>query len=100
MQLDIVIPCFNEEEVLRSTQSRLRSVLEEVKKKMARSMHVFLRGNEISGESCGAENKKIGKPPSKPNCVSSSKPNCSSSRINYLDAAIFFLSNMLFLLPH
>ena len=33
MQLDIVIPCFNEEEVLRSTHSRVRSVLEEVKKK-------------------------------------------------------------------
>ena len=32
MQLDIVIPCFNEEEVLRSTHSRVRSVLEEVKK--------------------------------------------------------------------
>ena len=31
MQLDIVIPCFNEEEVLRSTHSRVRSILEEVK---------------------------------------------------------------------
>ena len=81
-----------------------KCLLEEVKKKMARSMHVFLRGNEISRESCGAENMKIGKPPSKPNCVAEgvfSKPNCvSSSRINYLDAAIFFLSNILFLLPH
>ena len=64
-------------------------------------MHVFLRGNQISRESCGAENMKIGKTQSKPNCVPSSKPNCvSSSRINYLDAAIFFLSNILFLLPH
>ena len=70
-----------------------KCLLEEVKKKMARSMHVFLRGNEISRENCGAENKKIGKTPSKPNCV-------SSSRINYLDAAIFFLSSILFLLPH
>jgi len=34
MQLDIVIPCFNEEEVLRSTHSRVRSVFEEVKKKL------------------------------------------------------------------
>jgi hypothetical protein len=33
MQPDIVIPCFNEEEVLRSTHSGVRSVLEEVKKK-------------------------------------------------------------------
>jgi len=33
MQLDIVIPCFNEEEVLWSTHSRVRSVFEEVKKK-------------------------------------------------------------------
>ena len=56
-------------------------------------MHVFLRGNEISGESCGVENKKIGKTPSKPKCV-------SSSTINYPDAMIFFLSNMLFLLLH
>ena len=67
-----------------------KCLLEEVKKKMARSMHVFLRGNEISPKSCEAEDKKIGKAPSKPNC----------SRINYLDAAIFFLSNILFLLPH
>ena len=29
----MLIPCFNEEEVLRSTHSRVRSVLEEVKKK-------------------------------------------------------------------
>ena len=34
MQPDIVIPCFNEEEVLRSTDSGVRSVLEEVKKKL------------------------------------------------------------------
>ena len=34
MQLDIVIPCFNEEEVQRSKHSRVRSVFEEVKKKI------------------------------------------------------------------
>ena len=33
MQLDIVIPCFNEEEVLRNTHLRVRNILEEVKSK-------------------------------------------------------------------
>ena len=68
-----------------------KCLLEEVKKKMARSMHVFLRGNEISSESCEAENMKIGK--------TSSNQSCGLS-IKYLDAAIFFLCHILFLLPH
>ena len=33
MQLDIVIPCFNEEEVIRDTHTRVRNVLEEIKDK-------------------------------------------------------------------
>ena len=68
-----------------------KCLLEEVEKKMARSMHVFLRGNEISDESCKAENMKIGKTPSNQTCGSS---------IKYLDAVIFFLCHILFLLPH
>ena len=68
-----------------------KCLLEEVKKKMARSMHVFLRGNEISSKSCEAENMKIGKTLPNQTCGSSIKD---------LDAAIFFLCHILFLLPH
>ena len=54
-------------------------------------MHVFLRGNQISFKDCGAEDKKIDK--------TSPNQTCGSS-IKYLDAAIFFLCHILFLLPH
>lgn len=66
-----------------------KCLLEEVKKKMTRSMHVFLRGNQITLQTCRDENKKI---PPNPN---------SGSSLKYLDAAIFFLCHIyLFLLPH
>ena len=58
---------------------------------MARSMHVFLRGNQISFQTCAEENKKIVKAPPNQNCGSS---------IKHIDAAIFFLCHILFLLPH
>ena len=68
-----------------------KCLLEEVKKKMARSMHVFLRGNQISFKDCKDEDNKIVK--------TSPNQTCGSS-IKYLDAAIFFLCHILFLLPH
>ena len=68
-----------------------KCLMEEVGNEMARTMHVFLRGNQISYKTCLDENKKIVK--------TSPNKTCGSS-IKYLDAAIFFLCHILFLLPH